>query len=142
MALVTSSMLKGAACPVCGKADRACGTSHPEVNIVDLPEGTMAQPATHLATAVINGQTVTIRTDLATAKARGWTIIGPWGAAAFHKARGVEPAAPAGVTGTIGLEAMSRAELYTIAQELDIAGRSTMDRDQLAAAIAEAGWEA
>lgn len=35
-------------------------------------------------------------------------------------------------------DGLTRAELYELAQQLDIPGRSAMDRDELAAAIADA----
>lgn len=42
-----------------------------------------------------------------------------------------------GSAGAVDVDAMTKDELYAMAQELDIAGRSQMNKDELAAAVAE-----
>ena len=63
----------------------------------------------------------------------------PVTAALYRRAAAVGESAGAGGSEPPSTRQPTRAELYRAAQQLDIPGRSTMTRDELAAAVAAAG---
>lgn len=136
-------------CPVCGSPDRACGAhAGTEPTPVDAGfdgPGTPTPVATVLADVVINGQRTTIRTTVDEAEAHGWPIVGVTAAGqargvALHKARTVASAGTKAVAASkpdpTPLSSRDPVELYRLAQELDLRGRSKLKGDAAALAAA------
>jgi Rho termination factor-like protein len=65
-------------------------------------------------------------------------VVG-WIAAAVVLVRQLRGQATEGIVSERPLDSMTRAELYELAQELDIPGRSKMKKTELRAAVSRAG---
>lgn len=161
MTLITSGRATGRRCPICGSPDGACGGAHAttEPTPVDSPiyaKGTRTMPVDVVARRVINGYTTEVLANSEQAEAEGWPIVRRLDGKPYHKKR-PKPEAPAPVEPETEaddaqedeptpeksargdyLASLTKSELYDIAKDLDVDGRSTLDRGELITAILEA----
>lgn len=158
MALITSGTAKGHRCPICGSPDGTCGGAHAQdAAAVDASLYAPAAPRPGAVDVVvrkpINGTMATVLGNAEEAEREGWEIVSALGGKPYHKKRPapepIKPEAPEPVEpepATEGdedpeaarraiLEAKTKADVYDIAATLDVAGRSSMDKDQLIAAV-------
>lgn len=161
MTLMTSGRATGRRCPVCGSQDGSCGGAHAQTegNPVDAPiyaEGSRSAPVDVIAERVINGHRTQVLANSDQAEAEGWPIVSAIGGGPFHKKRPAPqppaPAAPATAKPKLEssdpepedgarrayLESLPKPDVYDIAADLDIAGRSSMGKPALIEAIIEA----